>query len=607
MIRKGLDSIVVLTALLVGWINVIQPSFAQEKQFEIRLDEAYELRYQYPDSASVILKSLLKEALESGDIHKILVSRNNLAMSLKEMGRYGEANKLIFDNLRLIDSAEIKDIKNTYLVAGHVTGASGRLDEAKDYYKKALEQFLESDDEEGVAYTYAGMGILEYDLTNFDDALKYYLLSELHWEKADNPLYADLLNNIGAVYVEFEQYDAALSYYKRTFEIFSDLNWKADMALVQYNLGELYMITEKYDSSRTYYKKSLRIAKDIGSAVDEYWAYFGLYELDKVMGLDSSALRYYERYVYLKDSIRESQVSNDILTYRVQYENSIKDQKILEQEIQLKKENEKQTKTDLEKKKKQSENLLLWISIGLIAMIGLVVFLMYSRIKRVNHELRLQKSRVESKNKLIDQSLYEKEILLKEIHHRVKNNLQIISSLLNLQSHRIEDEKAVETLAVSRDRIQAIALVHQKLYQSKDLSKVDFKAYLNDLLDQQKSAYSSLSSKLQIEFDCIDLRLSLDVAVPLGIILSELVTNAFKHGLSQISQPKLSIHLYENEGLYFLQIKDNGPGLPEGFSFEKSESLGVEIIQALITQIEAELQHSNDNGAVFLIKFSDQP
>ncbi len=580
--------------------------FSQETEFDLRLDRAYELRYQYPDSASAILEDLLKEALEKGNVEQIILARNNLAMSQKEMGRLGDAIKLVFDNLALIDSTNVKDPQNTYLVAGHVSGASGRMDDARAYYDRALEKFLELDDEEGVAYTYSGMGILEYDNGNFQNALKYYLLSELHWTKSDDPLYADLLNNIGAVYIEFGKFEAALSYYRRSYEIYDDLNWRADVAMLQYNLGELYMTMEDFDSSVYYYESSLQTAQEIRSAVDEYWAYMGLYELNKVIGNSSKALEYFEMYIHLRDSISESQNYDDAMAYKAQYENSLKDQKILEQEVRLENERFRSEKNEQERKRKQIENLFLWISIGLVAAIGLVIFLMYSRIKRVNQELRLQKERVELKNRLIDQSLYEKEILLKEIHHRVKNNLQIISSLLNLQSHRIEDEKAIETLNVSRDRIQAIALVHQKLYQSKDLSKVDFKAYLNDLLDQQKSAYSSLSSKLMIESNCIDLRLSLDVAVPLGIILSELVTNAFKHGLSQISQPKLCIDLYEKSDTFFLQIKDNGPGLPEGFSYENSESLGMEIIQALVSQIEAELTHSNDQGAVFLIKFSDQ-
>ena len=239
----------------------------------------------------------------------------------------------------------------------------------------------------------------------------------------------------------------------------------------------------------------------------------------------------------------------------------------------------------------------------MVLIIGAFIALLYARLRRTNKHLIIQKERVEAKSKLIQKSLQDKELLLKEIHHRVKNNLQIISSLLNLQSHQITDEKALQTIKVSQNRIQAIALVHQKLYQSKQIDRVDFKGYLEDILEQQKDVFTVPNTFVVTSVESPEIQLDLDRAVPLALIVAELVTNSFKHAFKETMEPRLIVRVSITEHGYELMVSDNGKGLPAEFGVKEHDSLGMEIIEALKEQIGAQMDAWSDKGAHFMITF----
>lgn len=219
-----------------------------------------------------------------------------------------------------------------------------------------------------------------------------------------------------------------------------------------------------------------------------------------------------------------------------------------------------------------------------------------SKLNAKNEELLLQ-------NEEISKQHAHQEILLKEIHHRVKNNLQVISSLISLQTHTVKDDSALLVLTESKRRIEAIALIHQKLYQDQRVNRVDFKSYLEDLLSSQARELSSLKTKL---ICANNIELDLDFALPIGLILSELISNSIKHAYDDVDIPTITIEVSSAAPNFHILIKDNGTGLPDDFSFEQTDSLGMEIIDALIGQINGEIHASNDGGACFRIKFKNQ-
>jgi len=199
-------------------------------------------------------------------------------------------------------------------------------------------------------------------------------------------------------------------------------------------------------------------------------------------------------------------------------------------------------------------------------------------------------------------SLKEKEVLLKEIHHRVKNNLQIISSLLNLQSGYIQDPQAGEMFKESRNRVKSMALIHERLYQSKDLARIDFAEYVRNLTTHLFRSYGVNTHTVGLKIDVGNILLDIDTAIPCGLIINELVTNSLKYAFPPGVAGKICIDLHrEHHGQLALVVSDNGAGLPPDFDFQKTDSLGLQLVGTLTDQLEGKIQLERDGGTTFKI------
>jgi len=203
-------------------------------------------------------------------------------------------------------------------------------------------------------------------------------------------------------------------------------------------------------------------------------------------------------------------------------------------------------------------------------------------------------------------SLREKEILLKEIHHRVKNNMQVVSSLLNLQSGQIKDEKALSAFRESQHRVKSMALLHEKLYQSENLSRINFAEYLDSLLDHLFSSFGARATTVQRRVEVQDVWLSLDTAIPCGLIVNELASNALKYAFADRSCGEIHLAMNRNgEGQYHLWFRDNGCGLPPGFDWRTANSLGLQLVNMLTRQLGGTIECQNQAGAEFHITFKE--
>lgn len=210
--------------------------------------------------------------------------------------------------------------------------------------------------------------------------------------------------------------------------------------------------------------------------------------------------------------------------------------------------------------------------------------------------------------KEIKQSLAEKEMLLKEIHHRVKNNLMIISSLLNLQAGQLQDNESKEIFKESQSRARSMALIHERLYQSTDLKRIDFGDYLRTLSTELSRTYVTQPELIELEIDVEDIKMDINNAIPLGLISTELITNCFKHAFPQDNRGKVRIDLHEKGDVCEMTVQDNGIGIPEGINFQNTDSLGIQLINSLTKQIDGTLhldqnQGTKNQGTKFTITF----
>jgi len=199
-------------------------------------------------------------------------------------------------------------------------------------------------------------------------------------------------------------------------------------------------------------------------------------------------------------------------------------------------------------------------------------------------------------------SLKEKEVLLKEVHHRVKNNLQIISSLLNLQSKYIKDDQALEMFKESRNRIRSMTLIHEKLYRSKDLANIDVAEYIQNLSSNLFRSYSAGRISLRTQVD--DILLGVDTAIPCGLIINELVSNSLKHAFPD-KQGEILVDLHRDNGKFTLRVRDNGVGFPEHVDFRNTDSLGLQLVCTLTDQLDGEIELDRAGGTEFRITFGE--
>ncbi len=202
----------------------------------------------------------------------------------------------------------------------------------------------------------------------------------------------------------------------------------------------------------------------------------------------------------------------------------------------------------------------------------------------------------------IKASLEEKKVLLREIHHRVKNNMQIISSLLNLQTKYISDEKVVDILKESQNRVKSMAMVHETLYQSEGFAKIGFSGYIKNLVTYLLQSYTD-RDHVDVITDVDDVFLDIDTAIPCGLIINELVTNSLKHAFPNRTNGKISIKLMRGDNKFILEVKDNGIGFPKLLDFRNTESLGLQLINSLVMQLDGNIQLKINSGTEFRIVF----
>lgn len=200
-------------------------------------------------------------------------------------------------------------------------------------------------------------------------------------------------------------------------------------------------------------------------------------------------------------------------------------------------------------------------------------------------------------------SLKEKEVLLKEVHHRVKNNLQVISSILNLQSSYLEDEKIINILRESQDRIKTMSIIHESLYQANDFSKINFSQYIVSLSKNLVHSYGNFDSFVETTYKIDDVHLSLDLSIPCGLIINELVSNALKYAFKGREKGKLNISLLLKNEMVTIIVADNGVGMPANIDIRETNTLGLQLVTSLVEQIDGELKMENNKGTIFTITF----
>lgn len=407
-----------------------------------------------------------------------------------------------------------------------------------------------------------------------------------------NLLKGIITGNIGRCYADLKNFDTAIFQLKKSIEIINEYkmgSYSSDLVENTLYLAECQLQINELESAKKILESDFKIL-DSELQLKRNRLFAAYY--DKIADF-SNASFYYKKNIRLQDSIalNEREITGQQLEALVQSE--LENSKAMYRES---KENLERKSDELAAMDSKISTVYISLIFTLLGFSGLV----YAYLRSI----KVQRIIVKQKH-IIEASLVEKDSLLKEIHHRVKNNLQMVSSLLSLQTKNTKSKAAIEALEEGKSRVKAMALIHQKLYQNDDLSVIEMQSYIESLVNSIQSVYKKGGHKINITIDAEGVELDIDRAIPFGLILNELVSNSFKYGFPNDEEDgKIYVHLRKTESGGFFEYTDNGIGLPEDMEIRTGSSMGIRLMNRLVNQLQSTLNiDKTERGVRFWFNF----
>ncbi len=487
------------------------------------------------DSATQIFKQVYKRAESAKNIGLMLTSKVNLAIGLNYQSRFEEALPLFLDLEQNSTVKRMEDLNNA------IQYGLGQAYVGLKQYDKAIP-------------------ILEHCLTLRFKNTKYQSLAAI-----TNLLY---------------QCEKARGDYSKALAHYENLKIYSDSLVSAKNLESLNELKTKYKTEQKEQEIEL---------------------LNKENLVKDLSLQQQKQTILLKEAQNKQKAQKIELLNTESILNAIKLQQ-QQQTLQLTQTKNKEALQQvdllnkenainaLRLKEEKRTRLLYTLGLGLISVVAGFILFLYFNKQKTSRQLA-------QKNAIISQSLAEKETLLKEIHHRVKNNLQVVSSLLNLQSRNITDATALAAITEGKNRVKSMALIHQNLYRDDNLMGVDVKEYIEKLTQSLFSSYQIAPNAVSLKTDIDQLQLDVDTVVPLGLILNELISNALKYAFEENTfGGVVEIKLKQENDKLLLEVNDNGKGLPLGWNYEQLSSMGYQLIRSFVQKMKAELFITGSDG-----------
>lgn len=365
------------------------------------------------------------------------------------------------------------------------------------------------------------------------------------------------------------------------------------------SIGWFYLYNRQYIKAEKYFKIAMEgWPPSAKSSLALHKSTF-FFMLDSARGNYFSAIKYLQVNHLIKDSIFTEAKSKQIENLKIFYETEQKDK-----DIQILHKDKELQKNKL-LQEKYTRNRILGGVVLLLVIVGLLLY--NGKVKqRTNKKLWMQQESIAKQNDTLRHLVNEKEWLVKEIHHRVKNNFQSVMGLLGTQAGYLKNEVAVDAITDSQRRIQAMSLIHQKLYQSNNLSAINMPDYIHELVDFLSDSFNA-NNRIRFNLEIEPIELDLAHCIPLGLILNEAITNSFKYAFPDNTKGIIFISFKRSANEILLTIKDNGTGLPAVFDIEKSNSMGMNLMRGLSDEIGAQLTISSENGTHISVSFVYDP
>lgn len=556
-----------------------------ERQVTRLTDLAWDSLEVNPESALQYSKEALAIAKANQYVEGIGLAESFLGLCYSNLGQFESSVDHYLKSIRVYDTIPDKRIE---MVASYNNIALdfqslGSASKALQYFHLAASIEEKQENKLELSRTYTNISTAHYDLGNIDSALYYtYRALEIVNENGGGGEYKSAYINLASLYLQDEQLDSAFLYARRSLDAFRGSNDYYNSCSAYLIMSSYYIGMDNPDYAKIYLDSAHSIAVRIDNLkllVTTNDHYANLYE---IKGDYKNALQSLKTFMTQKDSLTGIQVQDSIARISMQYENEKKENHIRQLEA------EQEIKNLTIEKQASQRNYLF----GIIALVLLILLLISVALKNNRRKSR----KLAEQNEIISQSHREIENLIRESHHRIKNNLQVVSSLLKLQSKNVASEDAKNTLLEAFNRVKTIALMHQRLQGSDTFKTIRMDQFIEQLTEGIETALSDGYSDIDLDLQLQPIEMETDNSISLGLIINEVITNSFKYAFPD-KKGIIEIELKKKGGNIFLNLSDNGKGFPENFDPEKTNSLGFKIVKSLTSKLKGSLHVHSDNGA----------
>ncbi|MEO7308759.1 MAG: tetratricopeptide repeat protein [Chitinophagaceae bacterium] len=511
----------------------------------------------------------------------------NRANTLVKLGRYDEAVDNHLQSIRIKENGkDYRGLLQSYTNLATLYNQTGEYNLAMEYYQKAMTLSKQYKYVQSQALILNNIGNLYARQKKFDSAVSLYRQAiPLYAQLNDLPGQGMVRNNIGNMLSDKGIYDSALTELKAALEIRQKLGSQNDIAATLNNMGRAAGKIKKYKEAEQYLLQSLNLAYKGDVKLNQYIRH-NLGEYYTATGNMDQANKYMSQYISVRDTMMTEDEALSMLKKQSSYEIESRDTKLAlasqEKEIQ-----------DLTIKEQRYKSWALTAGLLLAVVFSGLLLVSYLRKKKMA-EVLMQKNK-----KIVT--------LIRELHHRVKNNMQLMSSVLGVQAFKLSDEEGKLAVLESQRRVEAMGLIHQDLYLHDEINSINIETYMQRLAHAVASSFGHGPDAVRTNIRMDNPMLDVDKALPLGLAANELLLNAFKHGAANAGDPEVHVAIHRKGKLLTVQVKDNGEGLSPSFDITNAgrTSFGMKLVQLMCQQINASLTWKNDGGACFNIELQD--
>ncbi|MEM8528403.1 MAG: tetratricopeptide repeat protein [Bacteroidota bacterium] len=452
------------------------------------------------------------------------------------------------------------------------------------YGEKAIAIYQQIDRQENLALAYQAAATCYMGVPDYEQALEYMKSALAIIETLDtHPIkIASIHNSIGNAYKKLKRYEEALTFYFKSQKIVEELQHPGGRSATMANIGEIYLLMGDYEKARINNQRSIEISEQYGFQMNllENLCYGVV--INKALKNYEEALAFSEKARQLQDTILSAEKDKIAKELTLKYETAQKEELIATQAMQI-----------------RQQRMVQLLGLGLAVVFGILLLQFYRNAQqkqKVNTQLAAINAQLAQKNQ-------DNELLLREIHHRVKNNLQVISSLLSLQSAQVKDEATLEAMRESRNRVRSMALIHQKLYQRENLAGVEMRDYFKTLSKGILTSFGIKSDQIAVKTEMEEIEMDVDYAIPIGLIVNELLTNSMKYAFPKEKKGEISISLSEmGDNQLKLVVADSGIGNSDEQS-TSGTGFGSQLVQLLTMQINGKLEVLLEDGRKTILHF----